>query len=286
MARLSWLDVPMSEEARYGTDWTGGELDLIVADYFAMLADELAGRPYAKAAHNAALRERVPRSRGSLEYKYQNVSAVLEKLGMPWIPGYKPARHYQGAIAEAISRYLAHDPEALNVPAPSPQAPMPESVFVPPPPATEPQEQMPVALRKLIAKFDPVERDLRNRALGRAGEEFVLELERRQLFQLGRQDLCSKIRWIANEEGDGAGYDVLSFAPTGQERLLEVKTTNGPARTPFFLSRNELEVARERQEDWRIYRVHFFATSPRIFTLAPPLDDALHLRPELWRASL
>lgn len=26
------------EEARYGTGWTGGELDMIVADYFAMLA--------------------------------------------------------------------------------------------------------------------------------------------------------------------------------------------------------------------------------------------------------
>jgi len=40
-------------------------------------------------------------------------------------------------------------------------------------------------LRRLIAKFDPVERDLRNRALGRAGEEFVVELERRQLADLG-----------------------------------------------------------------------------------------------------
>ena len=87
------------------------------------------------------------------------------------------------------------------------------------------------------------------------------------------------------EEGDGAGYDVLSFASTGQERLLEVKTTNGSARTPFFLSRNELDVSRERPEDWRIYRVHLFATSPHIFTLAPPLDDVLHLRPEMWRAS-
>jgi hypothetical protein len=37
------------------------------------------------------------------------------------------------------------------------------------------------ALRRLTAKFDPVERDLRNRALDRAGAEFVLELERRQL---------------------------------------------------------------------------------------------------------
>jgi hypothetical protein len=274
------------EEARYGTDWTGGELDLIVADYFVMLADELAGRPYAKAGHNAALRERIPRSRGSVEFKYQNVSAVLEKRGMPWIPGYKPARHYQGAIAEAISRYLAGNPAALDMPVPSPRVPEPESVFVAPPPPTEPREQMPAALRRLIAKFDPVERDLRNRTLGRAGEEFVLELERRQLAGAGRQDLSRKVRWIADEEGDGAGYDVLSFAPAGQERIIEVKTTNGSARTPFFLSRNELEVSKQRPGDWRLYRVHLFATSPKIFTLAPPLDAVLHLRPELWRASL
>jgi hypothetical protein len=276
----------MSEEGKYGMDLTGGELDLIVADYFAMLADELAGRPYVKAAHNASLRERIPRSRGSIEFKYQNVSAVLEKLGNRWIPGYKPARHYQGAIAEAILRYLAGNPAALDMPVPSPRVPEPESVFVAPPPPTEPREQMPAALRRLIAKYDPVERDRRNRALGRAGEEFVVELERRQLTRIGREDLSRRIRWIADEEGDGAGYDVLSFAPTGQERLLEVKTTNGAAQTPFFLSRNELEVAKERQEDWRIYRVHLFATSPKIFTLAPPLDGVLHLRPELWRASL
>jgi hypothetical protein len=115
-----------------------------------------------------------------------------------------------------------------------------------------------------------VERDLRNRKLGRGGPPVSFP----------------RIRWIADEEGDGAGYDVLSFAPTGQERLLDVKTTNGSAGTPFFLSRNELEVAKERREDWRIYRVHLFATSPKIFTLAPPLDAVLRLRPELWRASL
>jgi len=28
-----------------------------------------------------------------------------------------------------------------------------------------------------------------------------------------------------------------------------VKTTNGSARTPFFLSRNEVDVSRERPED-------------------------------------
>jgi len=67
--------------------------------------------------------------------------------------------------------------------------------------------------------------------------------------------------------------------------LIEVKTTNGSASTPFFLSRNELDVAAERPAEWRIYRVHLFAKDPRVFTLAPPLENTVKLRPETWRAS-
>jgi hypothetical protein len=275
----------MTEEAKQGNDWTGDELDLIVADYFSMRADQFAGRSYVKARHNALLRERIVRSRGSVEFKYENVSAVLVKMGMSWIPGYKPARHYQGAIAEAIWRYLEREPEALDVPVALQLAQTPENVFVPVPVLQRTAEEPPEVLRRLIQKFNPVERDLRNRSLGKAGEEFVLELERRMLTDIGCGDLSQKVRWIADEEGDGAGYDVRSFTPEGDERLLEVKTTNGSARTPFFLSRNELAVAKERSEDWRLYRVHLFASSPHIFTIAPPLDSALHLRPELWRAS-
>jgi hypothetical protein len=71
------------------------------------------------------------------------------------------------------------------------------------------------------------------------------------------------------------------------ERIFppKVKTTNGSARTLFFLSRNELEVSNQRPEDRRIYRLHLFASSPRIFTVAPPLYGVLQLRPELWHAS-
>ncbi len=140
-------------------------------------------------------------------------------------------------------------------------------------------------LRHLVQKFDPVERDHRNRALGKAGEAFVLELEQRRLADANRQDLARKVRWVAAEDGDGAGYDVLSFEASGRESLIEVKTTNGSARTPFFLSRNEREVAAEHPLDWRIYRVHLFAQSPRVFTIAPPLEGAVNLRPETWRAS-
>lgn len=91
-----------------------------------------------------------------------------------------------------------------------------------------------------------VERDFRNRALGRAGEEFVIDLERRRLAAGDRGDLARKVRWVAMEDGDGAGFDVLSFDLGGKERLIEVKTTNGAAQTPFFLTRHEMVVAGER----------------------------------------
>jgi hypothetical protein len=161
----------------------------------------------------------------------------------------------------------------------------PSPIFVAPPTPTAPGESIPMRLRRLVQKFDPVERDRHNRALGKAGEAFVLELEQRRLADADRSDLARKVRWVAAEDGDGAGYDVLSFEVNGRESLIEVKTTNGSARTPFFLSRNEREVAAERPLDWRIYRVHLFAQGPRVFTIAPPLENAVNLSPETWRAS-
>jgi Protein NO VEIN, C-terminal len=153
------------------------------------------------------------------------------------------------------------------------------------PPKLELQSDRPWQLERLIRKFDPVERDLRNRLLGRAGEEFVLEMERKKLEKSRRPDLLKKIRWVSADEGDGAGYDILSFEPDGRERLIEVKTTNGAARTPFFISENECQRAAASAESWRLYRVHLFAQNPRIFQIAPPLKDVLHLRPDTWRAS-
>lgn len=73
-------------------DWSDAENDLIVGDYLDMLADDLAGRPYNKAAHNRALQARLPgRSHQSIEFKHRNVSAVMQVLNQPWITGYLPA---------------------------------------------------------------------------------------------------------------------------------------------------------------------------------------------------
>jgi hypothetical protein len=277
----------MADDAKIGTHWQDDELDAIVADYFDMLEADLSGRPYVKARHSQALMARIGRTHRSVEFKHQNISAVLDELGMPWIPGYIPKRNYQNAIFDAIDRYLTLHPAVLvSVPASKPLAVPPLTVFVDAPAlAAGADEPIPDRLRRLVQKFDPVERDYRNRSLGTAGESFVVDLERHHLAAVDRPDLAGRVRWVAAEDGDGAGYDILSFDPNGCTRLIEVKTTNGSARTPFYLSRNERGLSEERPTEWRIYRVHLFARDPHVFTIAPPLEKSVNLRPEKWRAS-
>ena len=122
----------MAETNKAGTDWTDEELDLIVAAYFAMLTDELAGRPYVKAQHRAALVQLIGRSQGSVEFKHQNISAVLEELGLPWIIGYKPARNFQNALFGAIERHLSGNRDDLYRQAPAKvlHVAEPQAVFV------------------------------------------------------------------------------------------------------------------------------------------------------------
>ncbi|MBF0677319.1 MAG: DUF3883 domain-containing protein [Devosia sp.] len=275
----------MADRTRQGEDWNPFELDAIIADYFAMLGEELARRPYVKAHHRAILMQQTGRSAASIEFKHRNISAVLQELGLPWIWGYKPALNYQDALFDAVDRYLSGHREAVEQQSTlvAPTVAFPDDVFTAMPVSARRPRR--ASLERLVRKFDPVERDFRNRQLGRAGEEFVVDIERRRLIAQDRTDLAGKVRWVAMEDGDGAGFDILSFDPAGKERLIEVKTTNGAAQTPFFMTHNEMAVAAERPEHWHLYRVHLFSQQPKIFTARPPLEQVLRLDPETWRAA-
>src|SRR3977135_891522 len=262
----------MSEEPSERRNWTDEELALIVADYFLMLSDEAVGVPFNKAQHNRLLRGKIDRSEGSIEFKHQNISAVLQRLGLPRIRGYLPAANYQKAIIAAIDRYLSQNPVVLHPEKMISGLTERPGLFVEPPPMLLPVTPQREDIERLIRKFNPVERDFRNRKLGRDGEELVLQCEREKLQQLDRSDLAKKIRWISEEDGDGAGYDILSFDEKGKERFLEVKTTVGSDTTPFYLTRNELSLSSERPEAFRLCRVFDFSIRPRMFELAPPLE--------------
>jgi Domain of unknown function (DUF3883) len=276
-----------------GDYWTDEQNDAIVADYFAMLADDIAGRPYSKAGHNRMLQAAIGRPRGSIEYKHQNISAVLKALGEDWIPGYKPAFNFQASLVDAVVRWLDRHREWLERAARMKARPASSALREDPilwigPPPTHSNAPPPAELEQMTAiarKFDVAERDVRNRALGRAGEERVLAHERASLLAAGRTDLAERIRWVSHLDGDGAGYDIHSFDADGSSRLIEVKTTNGWERTPFHITRNELAVADARREDWRLVRLWNFAREPRAFELRPPLDAHVALMATSFQAS-
>lgn len=270
-------------------NWTDREVDLIVADYFDMLTAQLAGRAFSKAEHNLALQQVIGRSRKSIEFKHCNISAVLERLEMPIVSGYRPLRHYQNALVDGIDRYLTAQgaPVLAQVTAAPPKVPDPAALRLGPPPEpfiTDAKETP--KLRRLVRKFDPAMRDARNRALGRKGEELVVHYEQRRLIAGGRQDLADKLEWTSEERGHGAGYDIASFELDGRERLIEVKTTNGSARTPFYLSENELGFSEERPDAFRLLRLYNFDKGPAAFELTPPLKAWIALVPTNYRATL
>ena len=83
------------------------------------------------------------------------------------------------------------------------------------------------------------EADARNRRLGKSGEELVLQEEKKTLIDAGRHDLAPQVQHVAVDEGDGAGYDVRSYSPSGDVKHIEVKTTRGGINTPFYITSNE-----------------------------------------------
>lgn len=252
-----------------------------------MMAADFSGQPYNKAEHNRALQARIGRSRSAIEFKHQNISAALKGLGEDWIAGYKPAFHYQSSLDDAVVRWLALHPEWLDRTGTRLGWNEPVRLWIGPPPTLS-NEPPPAELEQMLhiaRKFDVAARDARNRRLGRAGEELVLAHERTTLADAGRNDLERKVRWVSEEDGDGAGYDIASFAPDGHPRLIEVKTTNGWERAPFHMSRTELAVAEERRAEWCLLRLWNFAREPKAFELRPPLDAHVALTATSFQAS-
>jgi len=267
-----------------GGDWSDTENDHIVGNYLDMLSAELAGWRSNKAEHNRALQLELPgRSHKSIEFKHRNISAVMQALNQPWILGYLPAHAFQSRLIDAVLRRLGRH-ETVS---PAPAAGFSEalSLFLEPPPAPLNRPILDLVRAEALARrFDPAEADARNRELGKRGEALVLDFERHVLRRLGREDLADQVRWTSQEDGDGAGYDIASFTPEGGPRLVEVKTTNGWERSAFHISRNELEVANDNRDSWRLVRVWNFARQPRAFELAPPLDAHVSLTPTSFLA--
>jgi hypothetical protein len=132
---------------------------------------------------------------------------------------------------------------------------------------------------------DYLDREVRNRSLGLAGEEFVVSYERERLRQAGEKRLGDRVEHVSVAKGDGLGYDVLSFDIDGRERFIEVKTTSFGKQTPFFVSRNELEFSDLARDQYHLYRLFEFRRQPRMFDLVGSVRGNCRLDPVTYRAS-
>lgn len=279
------------EVVRIGQDWSREEVEATVEDYFEMLRLEAVGERYSKAEHNEALRQKLTaRSKGSIEMKHQNISAVLDQLELPFIPGYKPRANVQGLLREVVLETVQRSQNTLQTivdaiedrTEPGNRIYRGVLVDVPTPEPMVPRNRQ----QRLSRKLNYADRDERNRILGRNGEDWVLGYEQARLHHENRSDLAQRIDWVSDRCGDGAGYDILSFEPNEAARFIEVKTTNGTAITPFIVSRNEVEFSAEVEDAFCLYRVFDFAKAPRLFILRGSLAASVHLDAMDYRARL
>lgn len=277
--------------------WSREEVEATVADYFHMLTMELTGQQYNKTDHRRKLiRLLNDRSDGAIERKHQNISAILIELGCPYISGYKPLRNYQALLFEVVTDRLRDndlfDQAALSAVQRPATSPLPKDfsdVVVDPPrlssTAREPSGPAYISRDNTSAVTrDYLDREARNTSLGRAGEEFVVNYERWRLISSNSNRLADKVEHVASTRGDGLGYDVLSYDTTGKERLIEVKTTSFGKETPFFITRNEVELSRSETELFHLYRLFEFRKEPRLFSLRGPVDMHCRLDPITFRA--
>ncbi|HEV2622577.1 MAG TPA: DUF3883 domain-containing protein [Frateuria sp.] len=278
-----------------GEHWSRLEVEACVADYLTMLTLELNGQRYSKTQHANALLEKLDgRSRQSLEFKHCNISAVMLALGFPYIDGYKPRGNFQGMLLEVVEAQvqtrvaLQEAAQAAVVrPATAVAQADNEAVWVDVPKPTRIRE----APASYVPRFSPAKRDYlaqeaRNRSLGRAGELFVLELEARRLHAAGKKALSERVEHVAATQGDGLGFDVLSYEESGRERLIEVKTTAFGQLTPFFVSRNELTRSEADAERYHLYRVFDFRNKARLFRLPGAISASCTLEATTYLARL
>lgn len=251
-----------------------------------MLTLDLAGEGYIKSEFRREVERYVERSSVAIEYKFNNVSAVLDELGAVWIPGYKPLRNVQERLRTVVRERFEEDADLrsfmLKAVVDGEVARCELGAEVDPPVG-----DLPGGCRSRVGvldiKFAAIESA--NRALGRAGEETVLHAEQRRLSLGGRDDLAAEVRHVSVVDGDGLGYDIQSFRDlTDDPVFIEVKTTRYAKEVPFYISENEVEASNDLGPSYRLWRLYRYGKPDTgHYRLPGPLARHAQLRPDTYR---
>lgn len=271
--------------------WSKVEVALIVADYFDMLINDLNQIPYKKSEHRKQILPLLrDRSEGSIEFKHQNISAILINLGRPYISGYLPRFNYQNLLEDEVIDYLINHSEIesyfqqfVEKDIVKPKTRFDFDRFTVSPPALISVTEPKVVYQNKPIKTNYLEKEQSNKGLGLYGEELVIEYEKWYLIKVGKENLADKIEWISKEVGDGAGFDILSRNLNGTDKYIEVKTTRLGKETPFFFSSNELQFSINKATDYHLYRLFNANSDVKLFTKSGSLNTICKSIPTMYK---
>ncbi len=260
-----------------------------------MLEKEINGETYNKTEYRKKIITKLSnRSEGSIELKHQNISAVLIELGYPYIDGYKPRKNYQKMLYDMIVDYINDNRDIANRLSKYAEDPVDDEVYdgdniqykVDPPELTDDIMDKENDKKKFTGrKANYIKKEYENSRLGKAGEKFILEIEKNKLKNADRNDLAEKVEWTSDVKGDGTGYDILSYDTNGNEIYIEVKTTKLGKYSKFYISSNEIEFSKLNPENYYLYRVFNFRKDKKYYILEGSLSkERLHINPILYEA--
>lgn len=119
--------------------------------------------------------------------------------------------------------------------------------------------------------------------LGRDGEEYIYEYEKKRLTDSGHKNLADEVKDVSKQN---MGYDITSFETDGATRLIEVKTTRHDLNYPFFLTAGEIKSSTIHSDIYWLYRVFNFESNPKIKCFNGPLTNFVDTEPIQVRATM
>lgn len=94
------------DHGRPNQPWSKSENRTTITAYLDMLEAQMHGRSVVKREIRDQVAGRIGRSESAVEYKFRNISAVLQDLGSPHVDGYSPLANYQRILKDQVASAL------------------------------------------------------------------------------------------------------------------------------------------------------------------------------------
>lgn len=142
---------------------------------------------------------------------------------------------------------------------------------------------------KIIKKTDYLNKVIKDHQTGLEGEAWVYRHEKERLKLLGQHKLAKKVRWVS-KISDNLGYDIESYDKIEgvfEKIYIEVKTTIKQGDEPFYISKNEMNVSKLKQKNYRLLRVYdATSTTPKFYIRNGFVGDNFDIDPISFLAYL